>query len=205
MISCFVTVLLLWVWVGIFFQIKGFKHTSIINHIYQSVMCKYVSPLPDFVYQSDSSWQDVHQIWCFINSWAPSLMTCSWGRHSGSPADSGFAYWSPVMQKKGRPVRHTDFVTTHSNSPKLHSPKQNPNTGESHGSVGPAATAPQSWWRTELGNRSHKGARENHPQTAPGEGEISSVFLILSLKTTPLEPAWTLFSPGSVGRSVGSH
>lgn len=42
-------------------------------------------------------------------------------------------------------VRHTDFMTTHSNSPKLHSPKQNPSTGEPHGSVGSSATAPRSW------------------------------------------------------------
>lgn len=49
-------------------------------------------------------------------------------------------------------------------------------------------------------DRVHKGARENRKQTPPGEGEISSVFLILSLKTAPLEGCLNTTVPRKRGR-----
>lgn len=49
-------------------------------------------------------------------------------------------------------------------------------------------------------DRVRKGVRENHRQTHPGEGEISSVFLILRLKTAPLEDCLNTTLPRKRGQ-----
>lgn len=53
------------------------------------------------------------------------------------------------------------------------------------------------------GDRACEGAREHHWQTAPGEGEISRVFLILSLKTTPLVDCLNTTLPRKRGQECG--
>lgn len=92
-------------------------------------------------------------------------------------------------------------MTTHLNSPKPHSTKQNPSTGESHGSVGSAVTPP--WAGEERRGGQSKGERETHQQSASGEGEISSVFLMLSLKATPLEDCLNTTLPRKCGQECG--
>lgn len=94
------------------------------------------------------------------------------------------------------------FVTTHSNPPKQHPPKQNPSPGESHGSVGSAATAPGPGEEQSGGTEPTKVRERTTQGTSWGRRNMKCI-LILGPKATPLEDCLNTTLPRKRGQECG--